>query len=390
MNRLTAFFAVLLMFVIASCKEPMAVLTDRVFREARMRYVEMDKAIDEYSMPRSFVDGRFIQCKKNNWVSGFYPGTLWYIYEYTGDNAIRILADKHTRRLDSLYYMRTHHDIGFQTQASYLNGYRLTGNSEYLPFIERNASKLAARFSDVTGCIKSWDSEEWDYPVIIDNMMNLEHLMVASKLFDADSLADIACTHANTTMRNHFRPDFTTYHLLDYSSETGQVRKKQTYQGAADESAWARGQAWALYGYAMMAEKSSDRKAFSAYLLQAEKVAEMLLEKLPEDGIPYWDFDSENIPDEYKDASAAAVMASGFITVSRITEKGRLSRECRHMAETQIRTLASEKYLAEAGTNGNFLLMHSVGNYPFSVEVDAPLTYADYYFLEALIKFRSL
>ena len=215
--------------------------------------------------------------------------------------------------------------------------------------------------------------------------MNLELLEYASKLFYCDTLNDIAVKHAETTMENHFRPDYSCYHMLDYDPATGAVLRKVTVQGYADESAWARGQAWALYGYTMM--YCETRKA--EFLHQAENIANMLLERLPADGIPYWDFDDPEIPNTYKDASAAAVMCSAFIELSGLSKDRKLSKKCSAMAERQIRTLASPQYLAAPGENAGFLLKHSVGNLPGGSEIDTPLIYADYYFLEALNRYKN-
>ena len=215
-------------------------------------------------------------------------------------------------KLDSIQYVTHDHDVGFQLNCSYGNGLRLTGNEDYRKVLYQGAKSLATRFNPLTGVIRSWDfvpkTRDWKYPVIIDNMMNLELLMFASNTFGNDSLGYIARTHADTTMKNHFRDDYSSYHLVDYDPADGHVRNRQTVQGYADESSWGRGQAWALYGYTMMYRMTKDRK----YLTQAECVGNMLLSRLPADGIPYWDFDAPD-GDEYRDASAGAIMASAFV-----------------------------------------------------------------------------
>ena len=284
----------------------------------------------------------------------------------------------------------TDHDLGFQMNCSYGNAYRITGDKEYLEPILTSAKTLAKRFSPVTGVIRSWDfvrkGRDWKYPVIIDNMMNLEHLCNAGSIFNNDSLKVVAVTHANTTMCNHFRPDYTSWHLVDYDPESGEVRKKETVQGFSDDSAWARGQAWALYGFTMMFRESGH----DSYLTQARNIADMLLSRLPEDGVPYWDLDSDKIPNDLRDASAAAIMASAFVQLSTLTDDEASNAKYLAMAEKQLRTLAGPEYLAEPGTNGNFILKHCVGSLPDNSEVDVPLTYADYYFLEALLKYKSI
>lgn len=366
----------------------------------------MDARLDDKSMPRSFQDGECINADMRWWTSGFFPGSLWYVYEATGDEEVKALALKNTAKLAGLCSTPTDHDLGFQINCSYGNAYRLTGDTSFLPILEESANKLAARFNPTVGCIKSWNDSRYRYPVIIDNMMNLEHLLNCAEIFGRDSYITVACTHANTTIRNHFRPDYSSCHLVDYNPGTGEVDHKQTVQGFAHESAWARGNAWGLYGYTMMYERTRIEK----YLDQAQKIAAFLIPLLPEDGIPYWDFNAPGTPNalpmdapghpqkyEWKagdpvlrDASAGAIMASALVTLSSLTEDRDLAEEYRATAERQIRTLASEEYLAPEGENGNFLLMHSVGNIPEGSEVDVPLTYADYYFLEAIVKYGKL
>lgn len=375
---------------LAGCAESVDKLADRVFETASGQVRLMDARLPDGACPRSLAqDGTPVDSDISWWCSGFYPGTLWYVYEYTNDDSVKALAVKHTHRLDSLLAGHTDHDLGFQTMCSYGNAFRITGDKIWLSHIKENTSWLAKRYSPVTGVIKSWDSEKWEFPVIIDNMMNLELLMAA----DSARLRDIAYSHAVTTMKNHFREDHTCYHLVNYSLADGSVLGRQTVQGCSDDSAWARGQAWALYGYTMMSREAAsagDPEKSAAFLAQAEKVASMLLSRLPEDGIPYWDFDSPDIPDDFRDASAGAVMASAFTELSSLTSDRRLGKACRKMALRQIRALASDEYLAAVGENGNFLLRHSVGNKPGNSEVDVPLTYADYYFLEAILRYLRL
>lgn len=378
--------------ILGSCAshDPLTELTDNVFELAKIRYAAMDEALDEGEYPRSTnADGSLRTSDEGWWCSGFYPGSLWYIYEYTGDETIRDLAWKHTRSLEGLIERHTDHDIGFQINCSYGNALRLTGDSAaVVPTYVAAARKLAARLNPATGVTLSWDwlRNDWKYPVIIDNMMNLELLTVAARISGEKELADVADTHAETTLKNHFRPDWSSWHLVDYDPVTGEVRSKETVQGHAHESAWARGQAWALYGYTMM-YRETGRKA---YLDAAENIADMILNHLPEDGIPYWDFDAPDIPDALRDASAGAIMTSAFIELSTLTDESVKSGKYLETARTQLMTFCSDKYLAKPGENGGFLLKHCVGNLPENSEIDVPLSYADYYFLEALIRYSRL
>ena len=362
-------------------------MSDRVFERAVAQSVLMDSQLGDDEFPRSFAADTLVKSNGRWWCSGFFPGSLWYIYEYTGNEEVLALARKQTDKLHGICGRKTDHDIGFQVNCSFGNGYRLTGDSTYLPEIQDAAAKLAKRFYPAAQVIRSWDwGKKWSCPVIIDNMMNLELLMNAHELFGTDSLKSVAISHANTTMVNHFREDYTTFHLVDYDKQTGEIRGKQTVQGYADDSAWARGQAWAVYGYSMMYRETGNKD----YLVHSENIARMLLDRLPEDGIPYWDFDSPEIPEDVKDASAAAVMASAFVELSTLTADKKLAKDCLAMAERQLRTLASDEYLAAEGECGGFILKHSTGNKPGNSEVDVPLSYADYYFLEALVRINNL
>ncbi|MCI1647017.1 MAG: glycoside hydrolase family 88 protein [Bacteroides sp.] len=389
--RILLFILCFLPLVSCSRQETMTELTDRVFTVAEQQYACMDTLLTDKTLPRTLLSGgKFVPSTIYWWCSGFYPGSLWYIYEYTGNEHIKALAQKNTLKLDSVQYVTRDHDVGFQLNCSYGNAFRLTGNEIYRKVLYQGAKSLSTRFSAKTGVIRSWDFVrkgcDWKYPVIIDNMMNLELLLSMSKAYDNDSLQYIACTHANTTIRNHFRDDYSTYHLVDYDPETGKVRHKQTVQGYSDESSWSRGQAWALYSYTMMFRMTG----FQNYLLQAGHIADMLIRRLPADGIPYWDFDAPDIPNALRDASSAAIMASAFIELSHYIPRVEAKETYLDMAEKQLRTLASKEYLAEPGTNGNFILKHSVGSFPDKSEVDVPLTYADYYFLEALLRYKNL
>ena len=377
-------FALVSLFCGCGRQESMNEVADRVFSLAAQQCDQLAQELDSLSTPRSFDGEKLITAPPQWWCSGFFPGTLWLVYEYTGDEKFRALAERETAKVEPIKWVTDDHDVGFQINCSYGQQYRITGDAHAREVMHTAARSLATGFSPVVGCIRSWNFQlngsSWQYPVIIDNMMNLELLLSVAKMENEPELAHVAVSHANTTMKNHYRPDFTTFHLVDYNPSDGSIIGKQTVQGCADDSAWARGQAWSLYGFTMMYRFTRD----SSYLDRAVAVADMLLSRLPEDGIPYWDFDSPKIPDDYRDASAAAVMASAFIELAAYVPDGSSYMK---MAERQLRTLASGEYLAEAGTNGGFILKHCVGNIPCNAEIDVPLSYADYYFLEALGKY---
>ncbi len=385
---LLAAFAAVACGTRAPKEETMAQLRERVFSLAQVQTVYMDSLLmakmpgpDRPSRgwlcPRTFQGDTLVTSDIGWWCSGFYPGVLWMVFEQTGDETFRDLAVKHTLPLAGLLDRETDHDIGFQLMCSFgkmVKDCHFERSREISPeaVLAHGADKLAARFVPEAGVIRSWNWGAWNIPVIIDNMMNLELLMVYGD-------RSVAEKHALTTAKNHFRDDGTTFHLVDYADD-GAVLGQQTVQGFADETAWARGQAWALYGYAMMAlHEKKDQELAEAFYRVAAKLETWLLKNLPEDGLPYWDFSQS----DYKDASAGAIIACGLLKMWDL--QGRKADDpALAMAERILRTLASPEYLAEPRTNGGFLLKHSVGNIPGHSEVDVPLTYADYYFLEAL------
>ena len=331
----------------------------------------------------------------DDWCSGFFPGNIWYTYELTGDKKWLPLAEKYTEALDSVQYLTWHHDVGFMIGSSYLNGYRFANKEEYKPVIIQTARSLSTRFRPNPGVIQSWDADKgwqakrgWKCPVIIDNMMNLEMLFWASEQTGNSKYRDIAIAHADKTLKNHFRENMTSYHVVSYSVPSGKVESKGTFQGYADSSAWARGQAWGVYGYTMCYRFTKN----PVYLEAAHKIARFIMENRPSgnDYIPYWDYDAPDIPNAPRDASAAAVTASALLELYAYTEDQSLSDAYIEYAENILKQLSSPDYLAKENENKGFILMHSVGSFPHDSEVDVPLNYADYYYLEAMKRYKDL
>lgn len=386
-------FFIFMLLLFTSCKQNNSVndvTIDQTLKFSAMQSLSLfdDLKLLPNKFPKSINDkGELETCNDKWWTSGFFPGTLWYLYEYTKDEKLLLASECMTDRLIRQQYTTDNHDVGFIINCSYGNGYRIKNNHEYKDVIINAAKSLATRFNIVTGCIKSWNSKKWQYPVIIDNMMNLELLTLATRLSDDSSFLKIAVSHADTTMKYHFRADGSSYHVVDYDTINGGYVNRFTHQGAHDESSWARGQSWALYGYTMMYRETKLQR----YLDHAQKVADYIVShpNLPEDKIPYWDFNAPNIPNELRDASAASVIASALVELSSMTSDAR-SNKYRGVAKEILLSLSSPEYLAEYESNGKFLLKHSVGFYAKNSEVDAPLSYADYYFIEALIRYKKL
>lgn len=335
--------------------------------------------------PRTVENGAFKMVVSKDWTSGFFPAELWYFYQYTNDRKWLDLAKKYTEDIKKEQFNTGTHDLGFMIYCPFGNGYRLTNDPAYKAVIIQAAKSLSTRFNVKAGVIKSWDhnGDKWKYPVIIDNMMNLELLFETTKLTGDSSFYKIAVTHANTTIKNHFRPDFSSYHVIDYDTLTGNVRQKLTAQGYANESAWARGQAWALYGYTMCYRETKNK----AYLAQADSVAGFILNNkiTPADGIPYWDYNDPKIPDVSRDASAASITASALYELAKYSING---KKYKAAADKILNSLIT-KYTSKIGANYGFILEHSTGHRPAKSEIDVPINYADYYYLEALLRSKN-
>lgn len=422
-NRLL--FVLLIAFLSVQCTQKKDIIQENVdYAKSQLTYlIEAAEEGDTLRIPSTFKNGAIEFVPTDDWVSGFFAGTLWYMYELTGDEYYAQLAQKHTEILHDIQFLEWHHDVGFMVYDSYGNGRRLKNIEAYDTVLVNTAKSLSTRFRPAAGILQSWNTDNpahwqsyrgWDCPVIIDNMMNLELLFKVSEMTGDDTYKNIAISHADKTLANHYRDDFSTYHVVDYDDETGEVRNQHTAQGIANGSRWARGQAWSIYGFTVAYRFTQDEK----YLQRAKDVANYLLvveDNMPEDLVPLWDFDiveyANNLPQdeflypnlkdkdlpkqytEIRDVSSAAIIASALYELYWHT-KDEFYKE---KADKMIESLSSDEYRAELGTNGGFILKHSVGSLPHSLlnieagrpndhNIDVPLNYADYYFLEALIR----
>ena len=323
------------------------------------------------------------------WTSGHFPGSLWYLYEAAGDAFFKDRATAWTEILAPISKYDENHDVGFMMYCSYGNARRILKTDRYDGILAETADSLSHRFEDSLGLLRSWGKigDEKDFLVIPDNMMNLELLEAVSRFTGDPRFDRIARSHATVTMRHHFRADGGTYHVLNYDQRPGflgAVQEIRRGQGRSCETAWSRGQSWAIYGYTMMYRFTKD----PAYLAFAQKVSDFAINhpNMPADGVPYWDYGA---PGEERDTSAASVMASGLLELADFVggEKG---ASYRAFAVKQLLSLASPEYFSEGDEIGHFLLKHGVGHKPGGSEVDTPLDYGDYYFLEALLRFRGI
>ena len=418
-------FVLMIAFLSVQCAQKKDIIQENVdYAKDQLAYlIEAAEEGDTLRIPSTFKNGAIEFVPTDDWVSGFFAGTLWYMYELTGDEYYAQLAQKHTEILHDIQFLEWHHDVGFMVYDSYGNGRRLKNIEAYDTVLVNTAKSLSTRFRPAAGILQSWNTDNpahwqsyrgWDCPVIIDNMMNLELLFKVSEMTGDDTYKNIAISHADKTLANHYRDDFSTYHVVDYDDETGEVRNQHTAQGIANGSRWARGQAWSIYGFTVAYRFTQDEK----YLQRAKDVANYLLvveDNMPEDLVPLWDFDiveyANNLPQdeflypnlkdkdlpkqytEIRDVSSAAIIASALYELYWQT-KDEFYKE---KADKMIESLSAAPYRAELGTNGGFILKHSVGSLPHSLlnieagrpndhNIDVPLNYADYYFLEALIR----
>ena len=384
-------YILLLAVVFSACSKKINV--GKVFSDAEKQthimLQEIPKARGnkpELVSPRTLIKGELLLVQSRDWTSGFFPGVLWYLNEYTKKAEWRTEAEKFTANIEKEKTNGTTHDMGFKVYCSFGNGYRLHGDQHYKDVIIQSAKTLSTRFRPIVGTLRSWDHsrDRWGFPVIVDNMMNLELLFAATRLTGDSSFYKIAVSHANTTIKNHFREDYSTFHVVDYDTTNGKVINKHTAQGQSHSSTWSRGQSWALYGYTVCYRETKD----PLYLKYAEGAAKYILDhpNLPKDMVPYWDFDAPNIPNEPRDASAAAINASALYELSLYSSNGRAYKKA---ADKIVKSL-TDNYRSPMGENKGWILLHSTRAKPPDSEVDVPLTYADYYYLEAVLRMKKL
>jgi unsaturated chondroitin disaccharide hydrolase len=375
----------------------------------------LDDAVKQYSylmhqlpddqFPRTYEKDKLQTVGIHAWISGFYPGTLLYLYQFSKDSSLKNEAYEKLKLLKPLQFVTNTHDLGFMMYCSYGNAYRLDSDSSEKEILVQSAKSLSTRFNPGVGCIQSWNNIKsldgkriLSYPVIIDNMMNLELLFFASKATGDPSFKHIAISHAATTMKNHLRPDYSSYHVVDYDTQTGEVKSRETMQGFSDNSTWARGEAWGIYGFTVVYRETKDKQ----FLQIAQKMADYFIEHLPKDKIPYWDFninqpgytpvwkyDATKYREPPRDASAAAIAASALIELSGYVNNHESKKDLK-TAEEILASLLSPAYRATGRENGGFILKHGTGGFPGGIEVDVPLTYADYYFVEAMLRYKNL
>ena len=339
-------------------------------------------SFDSTAIPRTLnIDGKLKGTVSKSWTSGFYPGLLWQLYGFSKNEKLKQAAMKWSAVVEKEKVDDSTHDLGFKIYCPFGNAFKITKQKKYKDVFVTAAKTLSTRYNPKVGALRSWDFNKdlWSFPVIIDNMMNLEMLFEATKISGDSSFYYIAEQHAKTTLKNHFRSDNSSYHVVSFNPETGVVEKKNTHQGYSHDSAWSRGQAWGLYGFATSYRYTSNLE----FLDQAVKIANYIFShpNLPEDLIPYWDYNAANIPNELKDVSAAAITASGLYELS--THDSQNAEKYIDWANTILENLNTEKYQCDTAP---FFLKHSVGSIPGEFEMDAPIIYADYYYIEALLR----
>lgn len=373
----------------SSRNELMKQLITENYTLAESQYSLMMKLVPSDKHPQSFDANKnqLISREITWWCTGFYPGALLYIYEQTKNEVIKAEAMRALKVIEPNQFYTGNHDLGFMMYCSYGNAYRIFKDEKYKQIIFNAAASLATRYRPTMKSIQSWNKNQYfNCPVIIDNMMNLEMMNWVSQNGGDAKYQQIAVTHANTSMKEFYRPDYSSFHVVDFDEKTGKVLRKTTHQGAANTSAWSRGQAWGLYGYITMYRATKNL----AYLNHAKKIAAFYLNhpNLPEDKVPYWDFDAGQQPIAKRDASAAAITASALMELAQYATGAEKEKYINNGVK-MIQSLSSDKYRSKPGENGGFLIKHCVGALTLNSEIDVPLIYADYYFLEALKRYKD-
>ena len=383
-------------FTISGVKSSASPRTEWADRQLDYCHRQIQRTLNELPndsvLPRSIDDG----CNKWNttnpydWTSGFWPGILWYNYENSGKLTDKLNAVAYTERQRPLVG-EAHdpdHDIGFQLLCSFGHAYANTGREEYRKFLLEGADKLAALYNPKVGTILSWPhavkNEGWPHNTIMDNMMNLQLLFFAAKNGGPAEYRDIAISHARKTMENQFRSDYTSYHVALYDSITGNFIRGCTNQGLNDDSFWARGQAWGIYGFTVVYRETQDKE----FLRFVERITDVYLANLPDDYIPYWDFSDPSIPDAPRDASSAAIVASALLELAQLEDNPDNAERYILAAEKMLENLSSDTY--QSRDSNSAFLMHSTGNLPAGYEINSSINYADYYYIEALTRYRNL
>jgi unsaturated chondroitin disaccharide hydrolase len=389
MRLFTLLFPVLFLFTCKPAPQSFSQIIVENLDLALKQYKQLAAAVPDSLQPFSEKpDGSINASRSSWWTSGFFSGTLWNLYRYTKDPQLKDIAQRRLKTISKEQFNDGDHDIGFKIFCSFGNAWDITGDSAYYKVILTAAETATHRFNKIVGLIRSWDAldDPAQYRVIVDNMMNLELLFWATKQTGDSSYFNIAVSHADNTLKNHYRDDGSSYHVLNYDQLTGKVISKTTAQGYSDESAWARGQAWGLYGFIVAYRETG----YKRYLEQAKKIAAFIINhpNMPADCIPYWDFNAPDIPEARRDASAGAIMASAMIELSDMVKSPEKER-CLAFAKTALTTLSSAVYRSKAGENNNYLLKHGLGHMPNNTEIDVPLIYADYYYVEALLRMRK-
>ena len=322
-----------------------------------------------------------------DWTSGFYPGCLWLAYELSGDRRFADWAERWTAGIEQEKSNRETHDLGFRFMCTFGQALRLqpgVDRARREAVLHEAARTLGERYDPRVGALSSnWDQNPppGSFPVVIDIMMNLELLFWSAAHGGPGELAIRARHHADLTMRDLMRADGGTYHVVRYRLEDGSILNRGTLQGAGAETTWSRGQAWAQYGMVLTYRFTREPR----YLDAARRLSDYFLAHLPDDHVSAWDFQSDI---RLRDVSATAIVASGLFELAACVEPRGESARYREAAERMLASLCRAPYLASGDTN--CLLDHSVQYLPINSNVDVPAIFADYYFLEAIVRYRAL
>lgn len=364
-----------------------AVLTPQLSQLFQFAAVQLSNSVIQVgstnSYPRStLTNGHWEISPASDWISGFFPGCMWYVYEQTGDTNFLNWAKRWTAGIASQEHVTNTDDIGFMFNTSFGNGHRITGDTNDLAVLMTAAKSLTNRYNAV---VRSLADDRLlappQFEVILDTMMNGDLLYHATDLNGDTNFSTKIYNHQLRAMTNQIRADNSTFHLADYNTTTGALTHQGTRAGQSDSSTWSRGHAWATY----MFTKGYQETGYLPFLDAAQRVSDYYLTNVPADYVPYWDFQAAGIPNAPRDSSAAAITLSALVRLSQVTTNSTNAARYWAGAVNIFESLASTNYLAQ-GTSNSAILLHGTGNTPVlpDPEVDVGLIYGDYYFLESM------
>ncbi len=340
---------------------------------------------NQNTLPYTAVDGRYDNWYEKDvswWTNGFWPGIMWLMYSAEGNEAYKTAAENSEKLLDKAMenFNDLMHDVGFMWYISAGANYKLTGNKDSLRRVMHAANLLAGRYNINGRFIRAWNGDMYGW-AIIDCMMNLPLLYFASRESGDNRFYDIAVSHADTTLKNHLRPDGSARHIINYDTHTGEIVEVMGGQGYDEHSSWSRGQAWALYGFALSYKHTGDKK----YLDAAKRSAHYFISCVCDDWLPRCDFRAPEEPVIY-DSTAGACAACGLLEIAENVPEN--EKRLYYNAAVNILKAMDEKF-CDWDAERDSILQCGTERYHGEKGRHIPIIYGDYFFIEAIYRLKG-